>query len=206
MEVGDILVNSCNLLYGEEVLDNNALSQCQELSSVNIELKNDIEKKIFGENRTKELFRYYDFLNKINNRLSELDIDVHNVYKTLDTLDKYSDTESQLSEEQRNVNKELITKINLTLVEISEKLNELLLKRFNNTEHSQYNLLLNNYTKIDINNDKITNLNDTTLNRQFDIENEIYINNTYKLHVSVLTILIVIFLILCVVLYMIYFK
>ena len=90
MEVGDILVNSCNLLYGEEVLDNNALSQCQELSSIDIELKNDIENKIFGENRTKELFRYYEFLNKINNRLSELDIDVHNVYKTLDTLDKCS--------------------------------------------------------------------------------------------------------------------
>ena len=206
MEVGDILVDSCNLLYSEVVLDNNALSQCEKLSSINLDYKNELEENVMGENRTKELFRYFEFINKINHKLSDLDIDVHNVYRTLDTINKYLETEGQLTETEITENKELITKINELLVEMSEKLNELLIKRFNSTEYSQYNRLLNVYTKIDINKGKFNNLNDTSLQRQLTIEKEKYENNTYNKHVSILVILIIVFLILCLLVYSIYFN
>jgi len=134
VEIDDLkndLVDSCSLLNSrdDQILNDVQLDNCREALLGNSNNKDEVELKIFDEDRDTKIKEYYSYL------------------KLLLVF-----IESKRSDADRK-------QIMNFVVTIKEQLDETLINRHKNKESSQYNTLLDYYTKIDNNRikDKINN-------------------------------------------------
>ena len=177
-DIKDKLVDSCSDLNTQyDILNDIQYKQCrQELSGENVSIENleDKEYKIFGENRNTKESLYYDLLRNVKRQLY---IDYKN----------------------KDYNKNLNTIINLK--KISEKLDNKLINKFKDKEHSHYDLLLDHYNNIDENRKNNLDISDNinTKKQQFIIENNKFSSSKYTIILAIFIILLFIFLLLIII-------
>jgi hypothetical protein len=174
-EIKNKLVDSCSDLNSQyDILNNIQYKQCrEELNSQKFsrEDKEDTEYKIFGENRDTKLSFYYNLLRNVKYQLYT-DYKNENYYKNLNLIKR--------------------------LQKISNKFDTKLINKYKNKEHSHYDLLLDNYNKIDRNRrnnlDILEDVN--TKNQQLIIENNKFSSSEYTITLTIFIIMLLIFLLL----------
>ena len=176
--IKDKLVDSCSDLNTQyDILDDIQYKQCREEVSgkkFSLEGLEDTEYKIFGEKRNTKESTYYDLLRKVKHQLY-IDYKNKDYYKNLNIIE--------------------------TLKKISNKLDDKLINKYKDKEHSHYDLLLDHYNKIDENRknnlDNLKNIN--TKNHQMTITNNKFSSSKYTITLTIFIILLLIFLLLLII-------
>jgi len=176
--IKDKLVDSCSDLNTQyDILNNTQFTQCKEEISgqkFNLENKKEIEYKIFGENRDTKVSWFYDLLRNVKHQL-------------------YIDYKNKDYNKNLNVIK--------SLKKISEQLDNELINKYKDKEHSHYDLLLDHYNNIDENRNNNLNILDNldTINQQLVIDNNKLIKSEYSITLIIFIILLLIFLLLIII-------
>ena len=177
-DIKDKLVDSCSDLNTQyDILNDIQYKQCrEELNGTNFNLKDKESKeyKIFGENRYTKVSHWYDLLRNVKHKL-------------------YIDYKNKDYNKNLNIIK--------SLKKISEILDNELINKYKDKEHSHYDLLLDHYNKIDENRKNNFNILDSenTKNQQLVIENSKLIKSEYTIPFTIFIILLLIFLLLIII-------
>ena len=171
--VKNTLVDSCSLLNSRDdpILNDVQLNKCREALLGNSNNKDEVELKIFGEDRDTKIKEYYSYLKSL-----------------LDFIESTS----------TDANRKKI----MTFVDsIKKQLDASLINRHKNKESSQYNTLLDYYTKIDNNRnkDKDKQLSINTFSEVERIELNKLVNSSYNVRLIILINFIIIFVIILII-------
>jgi hypothetical protein len=179
MSIDDIkneLVKSCNMLYSDfDVLNSEQNYQCNdELGPQYNTIKINNEQKIFGETRNDKINKYYDLIKQIKKFVIQKNIDG-------------SSNDS--------------VELNKIITDLSTKLDERLLSRYNNKEHEQYNTLLKHYNDIDNNRSNQSNQTNVinTLDEMLKTNNTKLVESSYTIRLIITICLVIIFVILLII-------
>ena len=142
--VRDKLINSCNILFGNEDITQNQYDMCLknlDNNSSDLLTRNKKEENIFNEIRSYKSSSSVPLLNSEENRLFS---DIRNKTNVSPSLFLQKICDTNLSEEQKS---DLIT----LLSNIKQRLYQIIVERNSNKENSDYYRTLNLYNKIDNN-------------------------------------------------------
>ena len=146
--VRDKLINSCNILFGNEDITQNQYEMCiknLDNNSSDLLTRNKKEENIFNEIRSYKSSSSVPLLNSEENRLFS---DIRNKTNVSPSLFLKKICDTNLSAEQKSdLRKELIT----LLSNIKQRLYQIIVERNSNKENSDYYRTLNLYNKIDNN-------------------------------------------------------
>ena len=176
-KIKDRLVTSCNNLNNpHEILDDIQNTYCKnEIQGEDYKII-DNEYRIFGEYRNDKFKFYYDLLRKVKKQL----------------FNDYNNNNLDISAIANNKD---------ILEDISDKLEQKLINKYKNKEHSHYDLLLDHYNKID--NNRKNNLNTlehiNTQNQKISIENSKLEASKYTITLTIFIILLLISIILIII-------
>ena len=165
------MLNSCNKLY----YDSNILDSSDYekcITEFGSHTKINKEQQIFGEIRTDKKQKYYDLFNVVKQYIT----------------DNYN-------------NKVLINKLNIIIENIIDELETILISRYNNKEHNQYNSLLKSYNDIDTNiNNELKNKDIITTFKELIATNNLkFIESSYTIRLIIFICLFIIFVILLII-------
>ena len=177
------LVDSCTLLNSRDdpILNDVQLDKCREALLGNSNNKDEVELKIFGEDRDTKIKEYYSYLKLL------LDDIVKPNSQISGEISDYIESDSNI-----NMN---------NVVSINKQLDAALIYKHKNKESSQYNTLLDYYTKIDNNRnkDKDKQLSINTLSEVERIELNKLVNSSYNVRLIILINFIIIFVIILII-------
>ena len=183
------LADSCTTLNSKyNVLNNTQVKNCRD-SILGHSEDNENEILIFGEDRDDKIKQAYELINRI--------------YLYLDNIGSLYNKDESRSDGSSDGNKTSdIKSLNNSLIKISTNLDKLLLERYNDKEHGQYNSLLDYYNKIENNRkyDSGKQVEIDTVNKMIIIENQKLETSKYTVRLIVLIILMCIFLIILILL------
>ena len=176
------LADSCTTLNSKyNVLNNTQVKNCRD-SILGHSGDNENEILIFGEDRDDKIKQAYELINRI--------------YLYLDNIGSlYKDVSSDGNKTSD------IKSLNNSLIKISTNLDKLLLERYNDKEHGQYNSLLDYYNKVDNNRkyDSGKQVEIDTVNKMIVTENKKLEKSKYTVRLIVLIILMCIFTIILII-------
>lgn len=175
MSINDIkndLVRSCNMLYSDyDVLNSEQHNICNEELGI----------------------QYND--NKINNEKKIFGENRN------DKINKYYDLIKQVKKFVINSSSNDNAELNQLITDLSTKLDKLLLSRYNNKEHEQFNTLLKYYNDIDNNRNNQSNQTNVinTLEEMIKTNNAKLVESNYTIRLIIAICLVIIFVILLIV-------
>ncbi len=146
--VRDKLINSCNILFGNEDITQNQYEMCiknLDNNSSDLLTRNKKEENIFNEIRSYKSSSSVPLLNSEENRLFS---DIRNKTNVSPSLFLKKICYTNLSSDQKSV---LKSELRTLLSNIKQRLYQIIVERNSNKENSDYYRTLNLYNKIDNN-------------------------------------------------------
>ena len=146
--VRDKLINSCNILFGNEDITQNQYEMCiknLDNNSSDLLTRNKKEENIFNEIRSYKSSSSVPLLNSEENRLFS---DIRNKTNVSPSLFLKKICDTNLSAEQKP---KLKSELRTLLSNIKQRLYQIIVERNSNKENSDYYRTLNLYNKIDDN-------------------------------------------------------
>ena len=146
--VRDKLINSCNILFGNEDITQNQYEMCiknLDNNSSDLLTRNKKEENIFNEIRSYKSSSSVPLLNSEENRLFS---DIRNKTNVSPSLFLKKICDTNLSAKQKS---KLKSELRTLLSNIKQRLYQIIVERNSNKENSDYYRTLNLYNKIDNN-------------------------------------------------------
>ena len=145
------LINSCNQLKRDGILSVADIEKCRKIDSSYGGLNKKLGKKIFNENREDRLTKLdniHEFIGKVIE--SEFDVLKKDI-KDIGETQKFRDV---IKDSKYNNFGNLYALMRMIMIETDKKI----LKRYENNENINYDVILNNYSKIDSNRKKMEDI------------------------------------------------